>query len=347
MKIAVFGDLHGHIYREFNKVTELSGSSRLDEQVKVLNQMKEECKERGIKHVMFAGDLHHTRGKIPTIVGNVIQDCLKTFPEEGIEMLMIPGNHDDADNSDLPKHSLHAFKEISGITVVDAFEVVDFAGQRVACVRYSKNTKMVMDFINSVEDEDAILLGHLGLSGAFVGKGSYPMQDAFKPSDLRPDFFKFIVLGHFHKKQYIEGRNNFLYTGSPLQHTFNDEGSECGFHILDTDTGLTEFVKIQSPEFHTLEWEQCNTDVLKDHAFNGDYLRIILFEDQVEDFHKIVPKNLNYKILLHKEYKEQVRLDVKVGMSEEEVVTKYAMEHNKKALDIGLKILAEVKSNVH
>ena len=347
MKIAAFADLHGHIYREFNKTTNFSGSSRLDSIINVLEQMKEICLDRGISHIMFGGDLYHVRGKISTVVGNEIQDCLKTFPEEGIEVLMIPGNHDDADNSDLPKHSLHGLKEIKGITVVDDFRVVDFAEQRVACARYSKNTKLVMDFINSVDDEGAILLGHLGLSGAFVGKGSYPMQDAFKPSDLRPDFFKFIVLGHFHKKQYIEGRNNFLYTGSPLQHTFNDEGSECGFHILDTDTDTTEFVPLKSPEFHTLQWEQCNPEDLKAHAIRGNFLRIILSENQVAEFKDIVPNNLNYKILLQKEYQEQLRLDVKVGMSEEEVVTKYAMEHNEKALDVGLKLLAEVKANVY
>lgn len=205
---------------------------------------------------------------------------------------------------------------------------------------------MVVDFINSVEDEDAILLAHLGLSGAFVGKGSYPMQDAFKPSDLRPDFFKFIAMGHFHKKQYIEGRNNFLYCGSPMQHTFNDEGSECGFHILDTDTGLSEFVPLDAPEFHTLQWEQCTTEVLQEHANKGNYLRIILDESKVTDFQAMVPEGLNFKVLLQKEYEEQLRMDIRVGMSEEEVVTKFAMENNKDALAVGLKILAEVKANV-
>lgn len=347
MKIAVTADVHAHIYREFNKTTDLTGSSRLDQVVNVLRQIKKECLQRGIKHLAIAGDLFHVRGKVATVVFNSIYDEIKTFYEDGIEVLMIPGNHDDNDNSDLPKHSLHAFKDIEGVKVVDTLSVVEFGGQKIACCRYSKNTKMIVDFINSIEDEDVTLLGHLGLSGAFVGKGSYPMQDAFRPSDLRPGFFKFIALGHFHKMQYIEGRNNFFYTGSPLQHSFNDEGAECGFHILDYDTDSSEFIPLDSPKFTTWQYNGGVAKLLGIFEQRpNDFYRIIVEEKHVGELRDSLPTDIQYKLVLTKSYEEKLRMDVRVGMSEEEVVTKYAKENNPDALKIGLQILQEVKANV-
>lgn len=351
VKMLAFGDLHGHIYREFNHSSDLTGSTRLDSIISVLRQMKVYCTVNKIKHVLFAGDLYHTRGRVSTVVYNAIYDEIKSFTEEGIEVLMIPGNHDDTDNSDLPKHSLHTFKDIEGITVVDTLKVVEFGGQKIACCRYSKNTEMIMDFINGInEKDDVTLLGHLGISGAFVGKGSYPMQDAFSLEDLRPDYFKFIILGHFHKKQYLGGDKRFLYTGSPLQHSFNDEGATCGFHVIDFIKEDTMFIKSDAPEFVTLDYGNLAIrnnfeELMFEHYDYGDFVRIIMDEKDLPVLETIEHKP-QYKLVLTKSYEEQLRIDVRVGMSEEEVVTKYAEEHNPAMLKIGLEILAEVKSRV-
>lgn len=351
MRVAAFGDLHAHIYKEFNENSDNTGSTRLDNIINTLLYIRDYCEGNNILHVLFAGDLYHVRSRVNTIVYNSIYDCIKTFPEHGIEMTMIPGNHDDTDNSDLPQHSLHAFKDIEGVTVVDTLSTVNLGdGTPVVCARYSKNTKMIKDFINSFSEDDfdkkPILLAHLGVNGGLVGNGSFPMADAFEVNDLRPDLFKYVVLGHFHKRQMLGGTNNVFYCGAPIQHSFGDEGEDKGFYVLDTDKRYDiQFVPVPNPMFLTMTaYDVANEDMQK-IADEGHYVRLMVKEGELQSALTYLPDNLKYRIVLEKSYKEQSRLDIKIGMTEEQVVTKYANEHNPEALELGLKILQEVKNN--
>src|SRR5690606_6574384 len=143
-------------------------------------------------------------------------------------------------------------------------------------VPYSKNAEMVKKEIDKyasmttnqgVEDK-SILLGHLGVSGAFVGKSSYAMSDAFTVEDLYPHAFKFGVFGHFHKMQFLGDTKHFFYTGAPIQHNFNDEGEEKGFMLLDMEGGSAELVEIPSPKIITVS----NWKVYDHKDFEGIYV---------------------------------------------------------------------------
>jgi hypothetical protein len=85
---------------------------------------------------------------------------------------------------------------------------------------------------------------------------------------------------------------------------------------------------------------------MEEHAELGNYIRLHVAENDLQYVLSHIPHNLQYKTILEKVYEEQTRVDVKIGMTEEEVVKKYAEEHNPDALAIGLRILEEVKGNV-
>ncbi len=351
LKIACFGDFHAHIYKEFDHKSDRSGSKRLDLQIDTLEFIKNECLRREIDTILFSGDAFHVRARVNTLVFNSVYDKFKEIAESGIRIIAIPGNHDDHDNSDLPQHSLHAFKDIDGVEIMDKLSITMLDDRTpVVCVRYSKNTKMIKDFINSINhtgfDKKPILLGHMGISGGFVGKGSYPMPDAFTVEDLRPDVFKYVVLGHFHRRQTLGGYDHVLYTGAPIQHSFSDEGEEKGFIVLDTKKRWDiQFVPIPNPMFLTMSATDVANEDMQKIADEGHYVRIYVKEKDLEYVKTFIPDNLQYKIILEKSYEEQTRIDVKIGMSEEEVVKKYAEKHNPEALEMGLKILEEVKNN--
>lgn len=350
MKIAAFSDLHAHIYKDFDTHSDVSGSSRLDNIVNTLVYIREYCNENGIDTILFGGDLFHIRARVSTVVMNSMYDTIKTFWEKyQIEIIMIPGNHDDTDNSDLPNHSLHTFKDIEGVTVVDTLSTVTLKdGTPVVCVRYSKNATMIKDFIQSLDAQDfdktPILLGHLGINGGYVGKGSYAMADAFEVKDLRPAIFKYIILGHYHRSQYLGDNPHVLYTGAPIQHSFSDEGEDKGFYVLDTSKRWDiKFVPVPNPKFITIQDVAVQHEDLQEFVENGDYVRIQCREQHLESTLSFLPENLNYKIELIREYVEETRVEVKIGMSEEEVITKYANEFNPHALETGMKILKEIK----
>jgi len=350
MKFACFADLHAHNFKEFDTKSNKTGSSRLDRIIDVLEFIRDDCERQGITHILFAGDLFHVRARVNTVVYNSVYDCIKTFKDHGLEILMIPGNHDDHDNSDLPQHSLHPFKDIEGVTVVDTLKTIEFGGVPIVCVRYSKNAQMIKDFINSLDPSQfnikPILLGHAGISGAFVGNGNYAMADAFTAEDFRPELFHYLIFGHFHKKQKIAPYNHFMYTGAPIQHNIGDSGEDKGYLIIDTEKECDiQFVPIPSPEFIIADlFDVANKD-MKDVADQGDYVILKVKENEVDVALSYLPENLHYRLILEREYQEKSRMDVQVGMTEEQVVQKYAEENSPESLAIGLRILREVKEN--
>lgn len=364
MKMAVFSDLHAHNYKEFDKHSERTGSQRLDKIVDTLLFIRDDCVKRGIKYVLFSGDLFHIRARVNTTVYNAMYDTIKTFHEHGLELIGIAGNHDQTDNSDVPQHSLHAFNDLPGVHIYGDLDThfipeweTDDKDLLIHCVPYSKNAQRIKDWIGTMadryqgdKDTNHICLFHLGISGAFVGSGSYPMADAFNPEDLKPDFYKYIIGGHFHRAQFIQGYPHFLYTGAPIEHSFSDEGEDKGYYIIDTSKRWdVSFVPTPAPKFNTVTSADLHhpdfENLLLSYEYHGDYVRAVLKEDELPKFIKLVPAGLQYKTILEKSYQEQTRIDVKIGMTEEEVVTKYAQEHNPDALAIGLKILEEVKGN--
>jgi DNA repair exonuclease SbcCD nuclease subunit len=348
MKLAAFADLHAHNYKEFDERTDRTGSKRLDIIIDTLTYIQNYCVENGIGTILFAGDAFHVRARVNTIVFNAVYDKFKEIARCGIDMIAIPGNHDDYDNSDLPNHSLHAFKDIEGMTIMDKPDIVILEDDTpVVCARYSKNTKMIKDFINSINPNDfkkkPILLGHLGVSGAYVGNGNYPMADAFTIEDLRPDIFKYIVLGHFHKRQFLGDLPHAFYCGSPIQHSFNDEGEDKGFFVIDTDKRWdAQFVPIPNPKFITMTFYDVATQDIQAIADAGHYVRLQVTEEELQTALQYLPDNLKYKVELQRKYEEKTRVDIKIGMSFEEIVSKYADEYYPEGKETGLKILEEV-----
>jgi DNA repair exonuclease SbcCD nuclease subunit len=186
---------------------------------------------------------------------------------------------------------------------------------------------------------------HLGLSGAVTGKRNYVMQDTFSIDELLPEKFKYVILGHYHKPQLIQGVNNALYTGSPLQHNFNDEGEERGYWVVDTSKRFDmKLVPLDSPKFITL-----TSDNYKDYdpETNKDFVKVHVSKDKqvvaiCDDLHsKVGAMDSDIKIEIVKEYKQEGRSDIKVGMSYSDIVKKYAEEHSEvEGLEkVGLSIL--------
>lgn len=343
MKILCTADVHLHAYKEFDKPSDVSGSYRLDKVVDTLRYMRDYCTDNEIRHVVCAGDLFHVRSKIDVRVYNATYELLKSFKEHGISVYLLAGNHDQIDNSDIAQSSLKPLSALDSIWVFEKYDKVLLDDVQLDFVPFSKNTKLVVDTINNIPDDEYkhVLVTHLGISGAVVGKNSYPLQDAFTYQNLRPEFFQFVVLGHYHKRQFINGSNHVFYCGSPIQHSFNDEGEGKGFFIIDTEKNTSEFVEIPNPQFHTVT-SDTTQEQLAEYKDRGDYLRVQLSESEVDKFQEIVPDNLDYKVELTKEYIADMRVDVQIGMSFENMISKYAEEFYPEAKEIGLNILKEV-----
>jgi DNA repair exonuclease SbcCD nuclease subunit len=356
MKLIAWGDFHAHWFTDFSEVDDITGNSRFTQQLKALEFMRNYCLEHDIRYSLFAGDLHHKRKAVDQTVKNMVRDEIKKFGQSGILTVMIPGNHDQVDNSDFPQHSLHSYRELEDVVLLDRFEPYYLNGDDgeafIYPAPYSKNVVMVKDEITRYANHAAarpecshILLMHLGISGAYVGKGNYSMPDAFSFEDLHPDAFTFGVAGHFHKRQFLGGHSHFFYTGSPLQHSFNDEGEDKGFYVLDTETGTAEFVSIPAPRFITVKLTGTDPEAIKliQEQYKGDFLRIQIDAEKVQELTEKLPDEVKYRVEPQKTYVEERRVDVDFSMSMTQIITEYAKKFNPDALEIGLEILREVE----
>lgn len=344
-KILAWGDLHAHPFTDFAEPDDITGNSRLTSIVNCLKFMREYCVENGIKYALDAGDIFHKRKAVDTETFNLVFNEIKAFGEAGIKVIMIPGNHNQVDNSDLPSHSIEPFKEIPNVTVLDRFEPFEIDDFIVFPAPYSKNAEMVKKAIdeyaytttNEGLEKKSILLAHLGVSGAFVGKSSYAMADSFTVEDLMPHAFRFVVLGHFHKYQDLGGHHHVFYTGAPIQHNFNDSDQDKGCWVLDLEDGKKEFVEIPSPKFITVtDWKSVDPKTLE-----GNFVRYQVSSDEVEELAESLPENSKHRLEVQKVYEEDKRVDVDFSMSFEEIVEKYAEEFNAEAKEVGLEILRE------
>lgn len=355
MKFACFGDLHSHKFKEFDVRTDWTGSKRLDNILRTLLSIRSYCVDNNIKYVLGAGDIYNVRAKVDIEVQNYVYDVIKTFSEFGITVILIAGNHDQYDNSDYPANALHVFKDLPMVhvygsegvhTVEEGSELVD-----IVCVPYNKDAVRIKEFIGGIASTgtygerdlvNPMLLFHLGISGGFQGMNSYPLAEAFNLEDLHPDYFKYCVGGHFHKRQFLGGLSNVFYCGAPIQHSHNDEGEDKGFYVIDTSKRCDiSFVHVPNPQFRTITGDTTQEE-LAEYSKNGDYLRVKLKDNEVQDFISRVPQELNFKTEIEKEYTEETRVAVKIGMSFEQIISTYADEYMPEAKEVGISIFQEV-----
>lgn len=356
MKIICFGDLHAHPFKDFSAVDDATGNTRLTAIIHCLDFIRNYALEHDIDLVLDAGDIFHKRNNIDTTTYNSIFQAIKAMSDDGIQVAMIPGNHTQVDNSDMPETSIEPFSEIERVQVLKAFEpyIMLGPGVNVYPAPYSKNADMVKahidGYVRDITEEaetdraegrtppTSILLGHMGVSGASVGSGNFTMADAFSVADLHPDVFDFVVLGHFHKRQTLGGYDTAFYTGSPIQHNFNDEGQARGFMVIDTETKTTEFVEIPNRTFKTVT----GAEEAEDLDMTKHYIRFRVDEEEMAQMAPVIELAPAHRVELTREYSDERRMDLDFSHPFAEMVKRYAVELDRAdAVDIGVDILNE------
>lgn len=368
MKIACTADWHIHAFSDFSRQVQViwdEGIGRFvesdSESAKELNSrllnildgicdLRDYCVENDISVVLNAGDVFHKRGSINVDTFNAAHKVIKSFADRNIELIILSGNHDQTDASDLPTSSIHTLYNVA--TIIEKPCKIDLKGTSVVAIPYSRNKKFVLKSINKYFDSNSknnILMAHLGVTGGAVGSGMYLMNDEYSMKDLKWDKWKYVVLGHYHRPQLLS--HNSFYCGTPVQNTFNDEiksdedGGFNGFFVVDTSKRYdVQFVPIKRPRFITINSPEDVPDNM-----STDFYRIKTPAEAVEAIKSVIDEeNANVRLDIERNYAELDRSDIGISDSFEEAVKKYAKENYEGELgavvDVGLEILAEAIS---
>lgn len=366
MKVAFITDIHAHAFNDFSKnvvcswnndqkrfIPDESGdlvlNSRLFNILSGLCDVRDYCVDNEIKYVLNGGDTFHRRTTIDVTTFNATYKVLESFKDCGIEQVIISGNHDNAINADFSPSSVETFKNFATVfTDLGTYELPD--GTVIACIPWIKEKKRALDFMKKHQSRDSIMMAHLGVSGASLGSG-YIMSDDYSLSELKPDKWHYVLLGHYHKPQMLT--DNCLYGGSLLQNDFGDEGDYHGFFVIDTSKRWDiEMIALEKyPVFKTLQ--AVTIDDYSKESIQANYVRVQALAKDIDKVQEALGEVSDVRIDVEKDYTKDARSDISVTMTYDDIVSTYVKETNENGdidnaslIKIGTEILRKVGGKI-
>ena len=193
-----------------------------------------------IDYIGFLGDWNENRSALNIATMKYSYLAAKKINDLGLPVFFVVGNHDLYHRHTREVHSVIPFQEFSNFRVIDSPTIIDEI----------HNKALFSPFL--FHDEYSKMTGYLKLpfwAGHFEFKDfmvtGYGMKMPTGPdaSDFKGP--KYIVSGHFHKRQHSD---NIVYIGNTFPMDFGDAGdNQRGMMIYDHVSEVMEFD----------DWEDC------------------------------------------------------------------------------------------
>ena len=271
MRLLHFADLHLGI-ENYGRTDPATGlSSRLGDFLQRFDEVITAAIDERVDAVIFAGDAFKTRDPNPT-VQRAFAERIRRLSRAAIPTVLLIGNHDlpgvlsratSVDIYDaLGVDHVRVCRRIESFTLDTTsgpLQVVtlpwitrsailtreEYRADSADELDNRLKARMVEALAGEVADLDpdlpAILMGHLSLGGATFGSEQSIMlgQDlVLNRSDLHPEAFDYIALGHIHKHQQVgPGTPPVIYSGSLERVDFGEEREEKGYVMVEIAPG--------------------------------------------------------------------------------------------------------------
>lgn len=340
MKFIFFTDSHFHLFTNYAKPDEYYVNDRFKEQIEALQKVFNIAREEKAD-VIFGGDLFHKRNSVDTRVYNNIFEVFAR--NRDIDVYMLRGNHDSVTNSLYTSSSIEPIGYLPNVHIFSSPDTFSFTDVNLVFEPYGDETEEIKEHIKRSYDENKtnILVAHLGVEGSLTGKGSHRLEGAFGYQDLLPDNYDFILLGHYHRRQYFKNPNHF-YGGSLMQQSFSDEQEANGVHLIDTEKRTTEFIPINTRRFITIQEDNIpeNFDQLIDEynfirvIGNANHAKVLEMDESMKD--------KNVEVQIKKEYTVEKRIDSDVSDDPLTIAEAYAKQFTPEAKKEIIECLKEV-----
>lgn len=273
-------DIHVHAYKQFAHILPNGRNSRLENCLRVFDILKEQALKRKIDKILLLGDIFDSANYLDTEAYGDVYERLEEIHKEKIETVIVPGNHDYLFRSNKSVHTLKAFRKVA--TIIE--EPSTIWKNEVRIIPFMENQEDIKKAIRysyySYQDQPvpelpSILAVHCAVSGAKPGATGYKAIADITVQDLMPKHFKLVILGDFHRHQYLD--KNVFYLGSPLHQSFNEGHNPCIWDIT-LKNGKIRTVKIPTnlPKFLTIQVTSKVDLIRAFKKFPNDYLRLIV-----------------------------------------------------------------------
>jgi len=194
--------------------------------------------KHNIKTIIQEGDLYDIRKEIHfNTIYRFREYFLNRLDEFDIEMIAIAGNHDVLykNTNRINSVRLLATKQMR---VVDMLPETILIGSKTFDLYPWINPENLSESVRFAKESTSdYAVGHFEFSG-------FPMHPGtIAESGMNHSIFKKyeqVFSGHYHT---ISQKDNILYTGTPCELTWSDWNDPKGFWVLDTESGIKEFVE--------------------------------------------------------------------------------------------------------
>jgi DNA repair exonuclease SbcCD nuclease subunit len=208
MSILLVGDLH--IKLDNVEATE-----------QMLNEIIEIIINKNPIAVVILGDILHTHDKI--ITGPLVRavEFLRKIRDRANYLVVLIGNHDRPNNADFltENHPFTALKSWENTMIVDYPSIIQFEAYKFLAIPYVQPGRLIdalheigLDY-EHLSDYSAVFL-HQEMHGCKMG------AVVSESTDVWPITAPMAFSGHIH--DYHKLQPNFIYVGTPIQHSFGD-----------------------------------------------------------------------------------------------------------------------------
>jgi DNA repair exonuclease SbcCD nuclease subunit len=253
----VFSDLHLHAWQYGSTIID-GKNSRLQGQIRVVQDIIKYCTEKDISQCVFTGDLFHA-STISAEVSQAAYEAFKGFKENKIDLTIIVGNHDQSSASGAT-HALSFFSELGRVVgMPHSGDVLEGNAGHVC-----NNPALYLPYTSSAEQlqswlsdfQGGFLFLHQGVGGVEVNSKGFTLNEILTP-DMIPDSCAMAFTGHYHSNKLVS--NNLIIPGSTMQHNWGDQNEPRGWLDVSVDGDVVHDIQLipsNSPQFITITENQ-------------------------------------------------------------------------------------------
>lgn len=349
MRVVVIADVHCHQHEQFATTLPSGRNSRFQAILDVIGEVEIFCRKEEVDVLFVLGDVFHSRTKIDVDVYSATWCAFRDLCGAVNRAYILTGNHDQG-SKDGRVHSLEAFRAFA--TVIDLPVIVRANSQLMfAAHPFTTDIDSWKTFIKMLPRDLDFCLFHQGVCEATVGAFDLSVKAEVSYTDLPLTKARWVLLGHFHKAQWLGEAQRAGFVGSPIQHNFGERLEEKGFLYFDGIDKRPQFVPTHGPRFVLYGTGAAFFDAFAQDAGDpcapwnrGDYIRVTeCTQDQAEAIKREFPQ-IQVEVVRQERFEEN-RISDAVVNSDEALLKAYidkeaidGMDHPR-LLQFGMEIL--------
>ena len=326
MAYGIISDTHYHNWRQFASTNGDLVNSRLQMQLDATRNAAGDMLANGITDLIHAGDCFHVRGSIPPSVLNPVLDTYQDILNMGMNVYMIPGNHDlESNDSHQVTNASSALAGI-GVKVITESSMIHVGGRGVLMVPWFHKSSDLLDHLKEikVDSRDHIdVIIHAPVNGVIMGIPDVGIN----ASELAELGFHRVFAGHYHNfKEMTPLQGRVFSIGALCHQTWSDVGSVAGHLLVDDST--VHHRPTTCPLFVDVDPNWQSEDEAR-KQINGNYVRVkmeIEDESEVAQMHVLLERMGALDFTVHPIRKPQNaarKVTVDTGVTMMQSITEY------------------------